>query len=267
MCRALMSGRIAVLTVGALVAVGVPVSAQAPPPDAATPQIQVVPVVEPATLRPRAFGGVFKDTLIDFRRLPTSETATILALGGVAALIGHSADRDVSAALSGSDEMGEVLGPGRYVGGPYFQIGGALATYVIGRAAGSPATAAVGADLVRAGLVVQALTHAIKVSTQRSRPNGEPFSFPSGHTSSSFAAATVLQRHFGWKAGVPAYAVATYVGASRIQQNRHYLSDVAFGAALGIVVGRTVTFELGGHRVDIAPAAAPGGGGVSLSVH
>jgi membrane-associated phospholipid phosphatase len=262
-----MSGLSALLVVCALAAAAAPVSAQAPPPDAVAPQVQIVPVVEPAALQPRPLGGVFKDTLVDFRRLPTFETTTILALGGVAALIGHSADRDVSTALSGSDEMGELLGPGRHIGAPYFQIGGALGTYVIGRLAGSNETAAVGADLVRAGLVVQALTHTIKVSTQRSRPNGEPFSFPSGHTSSSFAAATVLQRHLGWKAGVPAYAVAAYVGASRIQQNRHYLSDVAFGAALGVVVGRTATLDLRGHRVDISPVAAPGGGGVSLSVH
>ena len=262
-----MSGLSALLLVCALVAVAAPVSAQAPPPEAATPQVQLLPVIEPAAPQPRALGSVLKDTLIDFRRLPTSETATILAVGGVAALIGHSADRDVSAALSGSDEMGELLGPGRYVGGPYFQIGGALATYVIGRAAGSPKTAAAGADLVRAGLVAQALTHTIKVSTQRSRPNGEPFSFPSGHTSSSFAAATVLQRHFGWKVGVPAYAVATYVGASRIQQNRHYVSDVAFGAALGIVVGRTATLNIRGHHLAVTPAAAPGGGAVNFSVH
>jgi membrane-associated phospholipid phosphatase len=264
-----------VLIVGALVAVAAPVSAQTQIPDpsasqvqtVAASQVQPVPVVQPAEPRPRAFGGVFKETLIDFRHLPTSETATILALGGVTALIGHSADSRVSAAMSGSDEMADLLGPGRHVGGPYFQLGGALATYVIGRAAGSSQTAAAGADLVRAGLVVQALTHTIKVSTQRSRPDGTAFSFPSGHTSSSFAAATVLQRHFGWKAGVPAYAVATYVGASRIQQNRHYLSDVAFGAALGVVAGRTVTMSLRGHRLAMSPVAASGGGGISLSVH
>jgi membrane-associated phospholipid phosphatase len=262
-----MSRRRAVLIIGAFVALGAPVSAQTQLPDPSISLVQIVPVVEPATPRPPAFGAVFKDTLIDFRRLPSSETLAILAVGSVTALVGHSVDRDVSATMSGSDEMAELLGPGRHLGAPYFQIGGALATYAIGRAAGSARTAAAGADLVRAGLVVQALTHTIKVSTQRSRPDGTAFSFPSGHTSSSFAAATVLQRHFGWKAGVPAFAVATYVGASRIQQNRHYLSDVAFGAALGVVVGRTATLELRGHRVDVSPVAAPGGGGVSFSVH
>lgn len=254
------------LIAGALVAVSVPVSAQAPPSDSVTSQAQLIPVVQPTALQPGAFGGMFKEALIDLRRLPTSDAASILALGGVAALIGHSSDRDVSAALSGSDEMARLLGPGRHIGGPYFQIGGAFATYAIGRVTGNAETAAAGADLVRAGLVVQALSHAIKVSTQRSRPDGTAFSFPSGHAASSFAAAAVLQRHYGWKAGVPAYAVATYVGASRIQQRRHYLSDVAFGAALGIVAGRTVTMGVAGHRVDVSPIASPGSGGVNFSV-
>ena len=39
----------------------------------------------------------------------------------------------------------------------------------------------------------------------------------------------------------PAYAVAAYVGASRVQAGKHFTSDVVFGAALGIVAGRTVT--------------------------
>lgn len=102
---------------------------------------------------------------------------------------------------------------------------------------------AIGADLVRANLVAQTLTIA----------------------SVSFATAFVLQRHLGWKAGVPAYAMATYVAASRVQDKRHFLSDVAFGAAIGIVAGRTVTVGRGEHRVTVAPAATPGGGGLSLT--
>ena len=99
----------------------------------------------------------------------------------------------------------------------------------------------------------------------RTRPDGSVFSFPSGHTATTFATATVLQRHFGWKVGIPAYAAATYVAASRIQVKRHYLSDVAFGAALGIVAGRSVTVGRGDAKFAIAPAAAPGGGAVSFT--
>jgi len=76
---------------------------------------------------------------------------------------------------------------------------------------------------------------------------------------------TGLQRHFGWTAGVPAYAVASYVAASRVQTQRHYLSDVAFGAALGIVAGRTIGVGHG-RQLTLTPLPAPRGGGVSFTL-
>ena len=81
----------------------------------------------------------------------------------------------------------------------------------------------------------------------------------------TFATATVLQRDLGWKIGVPAYGLATYVAASRIQDKRHFLSDVAFGAAIGIVAGRSVTVGGGDTKFAVAPTAAPGGGGISFT--
>jgi membrane-associated phospholipid phosphatase len=50
----------------------------------------------------------------------------------------------------------------------------------------------------------------------------------------------------------------------RVQNRRHYLSDVAFGAALGMVAGRTVTIG-SKHQLQLAPIAAPGGGGVGVT--
>jgi membrane-associated phospholipid phosphatase len=70
----------------------------------------------------------------------------------------------------------------------------------------------------------------------------------------------VLQEHYGWKVGIPAYAFATYVGASRIQVQKHYLSDVVFGAAVGIVAGRTVTVGLAGRKFALTPIAGSNGG-------
>ena len=61
--------------------------------------------------------------------------------------------------------------------------------------------------------------------------------------------------HFGWKAGVPAYGLAAYVAGSRLQENRHYMSDVLFGAAVGIVSGRTVTIA----RTDVGILIGSGG--------
>jgi membrane-associated phospholipid phosphatase len=143
-------------------------------------------------------------------------------------------------------------------------MGGAIATYAIGRLSGRPQVASLGADLISAQIVAQTLTAGIKLSARRSRPDGGEFSFPSGHTSVTFATATVMQRHFGWKAGLPSYALASYVAASRVHVKRHFLSDVAFGAAIGIVAGRTVTVGRGRARFAVSPVAAPGQAGVSF---
>jgi membrane-associated phospholipid phosphatase len=120
--------------------------------------------------------------------------------------------------------------------------------------------------MFRAQLIAQGVTQAIKLSVRRTRPDGTPYSFPSGHTSTSFATATVLQHEFGWKVGIPAYGLAAYVAASRVQAKRHYLSDVAFGAAIGIVAGRAVTVGHGSARFAVAPFATSRGGGVGFTL-
>jgi hypothetical protein len=63
----------------------------------------------------------------------------------------------------------------------------------------------------------------------------------------------------------PAYAVAGYIAASRLSNSKHYLSDVVFGATVGILVARTVTIGLGEHRLSVAPLVVPGGGGVQFT--
>jgi len=186
-------------------------------------------------------------------------------MGGLAALVGHPADNRVSTGLAGSQSLHSFFRAGETIGAASVQMASALATYSIGRATGKPKVAALGADLVRAQIVSQAMTQGIKLTVGRARPDGTQYSFPSGHSASAFATAAVLQRHLGWKAGIPAYGVATYVAASRIQVKRHYLSDVAFGAALGMMAGRTVTVGRGDARFAVVPAAAPGGAGVTFT--
>ena len=156
---------------------------------------------------------------------------------------------------------------GELLGGALFQVGGAFATYGVGKATGQAGLSELGRDLVRVQMLTQGVTQALKYSVGRTRPDGSSHtSFPSGHASGSFATATVLQRHYGWKAGIPAFGVASYIAASRLSENKHYLSDVTFGAAIGLAAGRTVTFDRGSTRFEFAPMVAPGGGGVRMTV-
>jgi membrane-associated phospholipid phosphatase len=127
-------------------------------------------------------------------------------------------------------------------------------------------------DVAQAMIVNAAYTGALKRVVGRTRPDGsDTYSFPSGHTSNAFSIATIARHHYGWRVGAPMYALAAGIGLTRIEQDRHHLSDVIAGATIGLIVGRTVT-RIDGERPDkkrfvsIGPATDPEGRGVGLGV-
>lgn len=210
---------------------------------------------------------------IDFKNVfTTKENLWIVGAGAGASLLTHPFDSGIPESRFNSELfegglLDETFEPGATVGGALFQGGAAAATFALGKVFDQPELASVGRDLIRAQIVTQGLTQALKLSVGRTRPDGSSrTSFPSGHTSATFASATVLERHYGWKVGIPAYAVAGWVAASRLSENKHYLSDVIFGAALGIVGGRTVTFGVRGKDFALSPMIVPGGAGVQISL-
>ncbi len=111
------------------------------------------------------------------------------------------------------------------------------------------------AILIRAQALNAVITRAFKVAANRRRPGGSHDSMPSGHTTASFASAAVLGEHFGWQTGVPAYAVAGFVGWTRVRDRAHWLTDVVIGAAVGTIVGRTVAAGHRERRWTIIPSA------------
>ncbi|MEZ5084568.1 MAG: phosphatase PAP2 family protein, partial [Bacteroidales bacterium] len=91
-------------------------------------------------------------------------------------------------------------------------------------------------------------------------------SFPSGHTATAFAIASVLA--FGYKdkpwIGISSYTVASLVGLSRINDRKHWGSDVLIGAALGSFIGITLS-KVNLKRVHMTPTAFNGGYGLLLT--
>lgn len=73
-------------------------------------------------------------------------------------------------------------------------------------------------------------------------PYGNNSSFPSGHTTLAFAAATVYAKEYKYIPVVPviSYTVASLISLSRITENRHWATDVITGAALGYLSGTQV---------------------------
>jgi len=220
--------------------------------------------VAPAPSVP-SFSQLFKSAVTDVRHLPSRGAVIWLGVGAAASMVAHRSDERVSNGFLSSPALDETFESGSTIGSIQVQLAASLGTYTIGRMTGSSTTARIGADLFRAQALSQVMTQAIKITARRTRPDGTSMSFPSGHTSATFASATVLQRHFGWKAGIPAYAVASFVAASRVEAQRHFLSDVAFGAVLGIVAGRSVTVGRGDARFSVAPAVTPGGAAVGFT--
>lgn len=220
---------------------------------------------------------ILGDVARDFGRFfTTRDSGIILGLGLAGSLGAWPFDADIrqrrfDAGLLGheGDRLDDVFGAGNHLGSTLVQVGGSFATYTIGRLAGKSDIADLGRDLVRAQLLSGGVTQILKHTVRRTRPAGSGSSrtsFPSGHTSGTFATATVLGDHYGWKVRVPALGLASYVAASRVVDNSHFLSDVVFGAAIGMAAGRAVTIDSGTLKLRVSPMPVERGIAVLVSV-
>jgi membrane-associated phospholipid phosphatase len=204
----------------------------------------------------------------DVKHLPRRNTLYWFAGGAAAALAIHPEDKKINARLINSSTDG-LWKPGHIIGNTAVIFGASAATYFFGRAKQYHRAQHLGMDLMEASLLSEGIVEGMKLIARRPRPieigtakQSPTFSFPSGHAAITFAAATVLQQHLGYKAAIPTYAIASYVAMSRLHDNRHYASDVVFGAATGIVVGRTVTWH--GRNFYASPMLVPHGAGIVL---
>lgn len=108
------------------------------------------------------------------------------------------------------------------------------------------------------GVSTIGMTYALKYLIKKERPDGsDKHSFPSMHTSVSFTGAAFIQRRYGWKWGIPAYAIASYVGWSRTYAKKHDWWDVVAGAALGAGSAYIFTRPFATkHNLSISPVAS-----------
>ena len=269
-------------TLRALAAAGVLAISQAQTASAQESQILEASTVEDqapaqtATPPERTHSGwasLFKDSAGDFSAFPRRRsTWVILGAGAGAALLAHPADDYVTSHIVGSPDAERIFAAGKWLGSTYVHVGAAVGLYLVGRYVMAPnpdgsrtnKVSHLGFDLIRAQILSQAIVHGIKYSVQRDRPTGECCAFPSGHAASAFAAASVLERHFGYRGAWPTLVAASYVATSRLVDNRHFLSDVVFGAAVGVATGWTVVGTHGRSSMSLVPV--PIRGGVFLAV-
>ena len=130
--------------------------------------------------------------------------------------------------------------------------------YLGGLAAGSEPVRRVGKELLQSLLYSGIVTTTLKTILGRSRPemnNGafsyDPFKFeesnyslPSGHTTIAFAVSSVLAAEIdNTYASIGLYTLASLTGFSRMYNDKHWLSDVFLGAAIGASTGYFVVHE------------------------
>jgi PAP2 superfamily protein len=237
--------------------------------DAARPAAVNAPAAERADVddaNGQSFWSLFRSIGGDVTRLGTRQPLIVLAIGGGLAALAKPSDNRTLRAMTRSTGLEDALDAGAFSGDGRTQVGGAFAVYAIGALMRSPRVEGTGADLIQAQAVSGLLTLSLKAAVPRARPDGGRHSFPSGHSSAAFATADVVEQHFGWKAGVPAYIGAAYIGASRIAERHHFLSDVVFGSAIGIASARTLSFAGRAREVRITPAPTRGGAAVIVTL-
>lgn len=142
---------------------------------------------------------------------------------------------------------------------------------------------AVSASLIATGILTTSLKHSVgryrpdeTAATWYAQPFSGRVSFPSGHATQAFALAAVVSAHYRqpW-VRVTSFFIAGCVGFARIQLNKHYASDVVFGALVGTAVGGTIVTlnerrrkgpeAPRGLRVTITPLVLAKGGGLQVA--
>lgn len=180
------------------------------------------------------------------RDIPNRQNAVVVGAGAALTVAGFALlDRPVMNFFQGKNKMGsfgklgdDVLGTGI----PGVAI--AAGTLAFGLLSSREHEVEAGEAHLEALLATFVITTGLKHGVQRERPfSDNRLSFPSAHTSTTFTSAGSLMGMYGPKFGIPALALATYTGVARLAANSHHVSDVAFGATLGFVMGYTYTLH------------------------
>ncbi len=176
-------------------------------------------------------------------------TVAVPLVGGTAALVPLDV-RTVNALPNTPDQI-DISKKISLVGSAFGLTAGVAATTLTGHYAGKPSLTEMGRDGSLALASSLTVTYVVKSIFWRERPDAPGSrghfwsggdSFPSGHAMTSFAVASAIasnKRCPKWL-GITLYATASAISLSRISSNRHWPSDVYFGAFSGFLIGRSI---------------------------
>ena len=218
-----------------------------------------------------------------------ADSSDWLKAGGVVAITGglflvDANIRDFSQRNHGQ-AANKIASAGQILGNPLYTLPPVGAFYLYGYLTDDSKAQKTSLLAVESLAISSLFTGLLKVIAQRDRPgsgaspykwegprfNLNNLSFCSGHTSSAFSIATVFAEQYKNSPYVPpiAYGLATLAGLSRVYDNKHWASDVFFGAALGYFVGKSVVNFHSDHLLNVAnlslvPDVRPNYNGITL---
>ncbi|MCC7263097.1 MAG: phosphatase PAP2 family protein [Candidatus Latescibacteria bacterium] len=209
--------------------------------------------------------GVAPALRADFQRLGRPGSLGLVAAALAGGALVHRWDDEVKSPLVERAAFKRLLDAGNAYGSSLNALGGLAGVWVLGRTTGQPVLQTTAIDLGRSLLLANAMVVPIKEVARRRRPDGSNRrSFPSGHSANAFAMSTTLARRHGVRVGAPFLALAALTPLARIQDRRHYLSDVVTGGVLGIAAGLAVGDPAG--RVALLPMGPAGSWGLAVQV-
>ncbi len=115
-------------------------------------------------------------------------------------------------------------------------------------------------QIVLSGATNLAATYTLKYLIKKERPNHKDHhAFPSNHTSVTFQGAAFIQRRYGWKWGIPAYALSAYIGWGRPYCKEHDWWDVIGGTVIGTASSYIFTRPFARkHNLTLSPVLLNG---------
>ena len=186
----------------------------------------------------------------------------LLAGGGSIAMHSSGADDRIAKNFEDEKALSEFSDRGLdLIGGPGFHFAAAGVWYLLSANNCDELNKQRSWTMIKALSMTGMTTLTLKAIRNNDTPNGKPWAWPSGHTSSSFTVAAVLDEYYGPGVGVPAYALAGLVGYRMMETGDHWASDVMFGAVLGYITGHMIAGEdkekwkIAGF--DVVPYAGP----------
>ncbi len=185
----------------------------------------------------------FPDLVGGTKRIFYRDNLPIVLVGVGLTGLAFTQDQRVKKYFQDRKPLEHVEKYGDKIGGGYPEVGVGVLLLGTGEVFQNKKLADTGAVALEAYAIDGVATELLKGIARRKRPNGGNHnSFPSGHASITSTMAASISEMYDWNPAiaVPLYATAVFVGASRIQANEHFLSDVLAGLTLGTLVGSSV---------------------------